>query len=354
MTFSLVEDPTRVQPIRVVVADRSRMYSQLLAESLGRHSNFEMVAVGAADLFSMDTQPNVALISMELGGSEKGGLTVARRLNAVHPDIHIVLLVEESTRESVISCFRCGATGVFSRSDPMSELHTSIERVNRGEIWVGGGRVHFLLEALRNLPSCEGIEDSRLELLSRRELEVAEYVAQGQSNKQIADGMGISEHTVKNYLLRVFEKLGVSSRFELLVLLFNDRNNSSFGNTREQGSAGPSQAIEAYLKAAEEGLVESQFIVGMAHLEGYDVEKNSHAAYYWLRMTEENTSRLCKRTHALLEELKATMKSDEVEALERNVADGIRHSTAVTGGTAELMKHRPASKCLQVVGCGPF
>jgi hypothetical protein len=54
---------------------------------------------------------------------------------------------------------------------------------------------------------------------------VAEHAAQGQSNKQIADEMGLSEHTVKNYLFRIFEKLGMSSRFELLFLLFNERNN---------------------------------------------------------------------------------------------------------------------------------
>ena len=99
-----------------------------------------------------------------------------------------------------------------------------IEHVNRGEIWAGRDQAQYLLEALRNTPSCDGMEDGKLRLLSKRELEVAEHAAQGQSNKQIADELRLSEHTVKNYLFRVFEKLGVSSRFELLFLLFNERN----------------------------------------------------------------------------------------------------------------------------------
>jgi two-component system, NarL family, nitrate/nitrite response regulator NarL len=104
---------------------------------------------------------------------------------------------------------------------PISELHSCIERVNRGEIWAGREQAQYLLEALRNLPSSDGVEEGKFRLLSKRELQVAEHAAQGQSNEQIADELKLSEHTVKNYLFRVFEKLGVSSRCELLFLLFN-------------------------------------------------------------------------------------------------------------------------------------
>ena len=224
--------PTLTQPIRILIADRNRMGSQLLSESLGHDPRFEIVAVAtAADLLPIVAtgHPHVALISADLDSGTKKGLQVARNLNSRHPSVHIVMLLETGTRESVIAAFRCGAVGVFCRTDPLPELPACIEHVGRGEIWASRNHSQFLLEALRSTPSCEGIEGAKIDLLSHRELQVAERAAQGQSNKQIADRLGLSEHTIKNYLFRIFEKLGVSNRFELLFLLFKECNGQATG-----------------------------------------------------------------------------------------------------------------------------
>ena len=257
MPSHLPAQPQPAQRIQILVADRDRMGSQLLAESLGRDPRFEILGVAAAaDIFSMAARkPDVSLISMEFEAGAKKGLQVARTLNAVHPGIRIVILLEESTRESVIAAFRCGATGVFCRTDPISELHNCIEHVNRGEIWAGRDQAQYVLEALRNTPCCDGIEDGKLRLLTKRELEVAEHAAQGQSNKQIANELNLSEHTIKNYLFRVFEKLGVSSRFELLFLLFNERHSAVVSPAANTDASGLNHPIETYLKAAEEGFI---------------------------------------------------------------------------------------------------
>ena len=177
-------------------------------------------------------------------------------------------------------------------------LRTShlLERVSRGEIWASQAHSEFLLEALRSTPSCEGIEAGEIDQLSRRELQVVEHAAQGESNKQIADRLGLSEHTVKNYLFHVFEKLGVSNRMELLFLLFKCQRVRLRVQVDYRWKTTNSQPIEAYLKAAEEGVVAAQFIVGLAHLEGYGIEKNERSAYYWLRMAEENSAAIEQRS----------------------------------------------------------
>ena len=91
------------------------MGSQLLAESLGRDPRLLGVAA-AGDIFPIAARkPDVSLISTEFDAGTKKGLQVARTLNTVHPGIHIVVLLEESTRESVIASFRCGATGDCQR-----------------------------------------------------------------------------------------------------------------------------------------------------------------------------------------------------------------------------------------------
>ena len=347
MSYSSTSSALGQQPIRILVADRDRMGSQLLAESLARDPAFEITAVASAsDVLpaAVTRQADVALISSDCDNVPRKGLQVARTLSAHRPGVHIVMLLETNTRETVVASFRCGATGVFCRSEPLSELHSCIKRVSRGEIWASSSQSQCLLETLRSTPSYEGIRDGRIGMLSKRELEVAECAVQGQSNRQIADYLQLSEHTVKNYLFRVFEKLGVSSRFELLFLLFNE--NHAPMNTGGPREVAPLRGnpMDPYLKAADEGFVAAQFIVGLSHLEGYCVEKNSRSAYYWLRMAEENSSGLNKRTRSLVAELRAAMKSDEVEALERNVATAVRRHKVLEGKSpAELIKQNPGS-----------
>jgi two-component system, NarL family, nitrate/nitrite response regulator NarL len=351
MQSHLANGPQPAQRIQILVADRDRMGSQLLAESLGRDPRFQILGIAAAgDIFPIAARkPDVSLISTEFDAGAKKGLQVARTLNTVHPGIHIVILLEESTRESVIAAFRCGASGVFCRTEPISELHNCIEHVNRGEIWAGRDQAQYLFEALRNTPSCAGIEDGKLHLLSKRELEVAEHAAQGQGNKQIADELRLSEHTVKNYLFRAFEKLGVSSRFELLFLLFNERDGPVISRAATIDTAGSNHPLESYLKAAEEGFIAAQYLVGLAHLEGCGMEKDGRSAYYWLRMAEENSRELRQRARALTEELKSKMRAEELETVEHSVVAAVEHNKRQnTKRPVEFIKRSTTSESLRV------
>ena len=305
------------------------MGSQLLAESLGRDPRFEIAGIAAtAELSSLERscKADVAVISVDADSATARALQVTRTLNARQPDIRLVVLLEVGARETVIAAFRCGATGVFCRTEPLSELPTCIERVSRGEIWASRNHTEFLLEALRSAPSCEGIGAEKIRLLSHRELQVAECAAQGQSNKQIADRLGLSEHTIKNYLFRIFEKLGVSNRFELLFLLFKECNAQTTGRVGVPFGTEIGHTMETYLKAAEEGAVAAQFVVGLAHLEGYCVEKNGLSAYYWLRMAEENSGTIGRRSRALVEELRSTAKIEDIEGVEQRVAAGVQQN----------------------------
>lgn len=333
------------QPIRILVADRNCMGSQLLAESLDRDCRFEAVAVtaiaGSTDVLSQfsSRKPHIAVISADFDGGAKRGLQVARALNSLHGNIHIVMLLESSARESVIAAFRCGAKAVFCRDKPITELRTCIERVSQGEIWANGVEAGYLLEAVRSAPSCDGIDNDRLGMLSRREIQVAELAAQGYSNKQIAVECQLSEHTVKGYLGRAFEKLGVSNRCELLFVLSNERNGLS-SRAAGPSTCGLGNPIEIYLKAAEEGYAAAQFIVGLAHLEGYSVEKNGHSAYYWLRMAEENSSAVRQRSLALTEELRTRINPAEIDALERSISTGGRKDKILASEPIDLLKLR--------------
>jgi two-component system, NarL family, nitrate/nitrite response regulator NarL len=342
--------PTR--GIRIVVADRNHLGSQLLAQSLARDSRFEIVAIATVgDVFSIvaTQQLHVILISADLGSEAKKGLQIARKLRNHNPSIQIVILLEKGTRESVIAAFRCGAAGVFCRTDPLPELLACIERVSQGEIWASRSHTEFLLEALRSVPSCEGIGGDKIDLLSPRELQVAEHAAQGESNKQIADRLGLSEHTVKNYLFHVFEKLGVSNRFELLFLLFKECNGSTAARASAILTTEPSHPIETYMTAAEEGSVAAQFVVGLAHLEGYCVEKNGLSAYYWLRLAEASSHEIGHRSRALVEQLRSAVQAHEIEDAEHRISIAVKKNKLLQSQRPdEFIKSNVASRPLRM------
>jgi two-component system nitrate/nitrite response regulator NarL len=296
------------------------MASQLLAESLERDSRFEVVAVPpAAELFSVATsrKPDVAVISADFVSTTRTGLQIARAFTTHLPSIRIVILLDVPARDKVIASFRSGATGVFCRTEPVSEFRACVERVNCGEIWTSSIAAQHLLEAVRSSPCYEAIE-GKVGMLSKREIQVAEAAAQGQTNKQIAVALRLSEHTVKNYLFRIFEKLGVSNRMELLFFLSAHLKDAVYSPTALD-AAGHTNCLEVYLKAAEEGWVTAQFIVGSAYFEGRGTEKNEHSAYYWLRMAEEHSSELLERSRMLIQELKAKMTLEDVEAVEKSL-----------------------------------
>ncbi len=314
--------------IRILISDRNRMASHLLAESLNRDSRFEVACVVAGDEIlpsALAHKPDVAVVSAEFDGGTKTGLQIVRTLSSRQPKVEIVVLIDGNARSSVLAAFRCGAKGVFSRSEPPAEFQACIERVSRGEIWAGTKEAEFLLAAVRNSPSVDGIDDEKVGILSKRELEVAECAAQGQSNKQIADQLHLSEHTVKNYLFRIFDKLGVSNRFELLFLLYNARDNLS-----RKESVKPARVdnhLQSCLKAAELGFAAAQFSLGVAYLGQSGVERNAGSAYYWLKMAETSSSALQARCRELTTDLRAELSLPEIEALDLTVEQATKHKT---------------------------
>lgn len=205
----------------VLVIDRDFLSSQLLAEALERDRRYEATAIASAELLSglRLRKANLVVISADLNSRPGRGMELADAVHRDYPDIAIVILLDETSRESVISAFRSGARGVFSRRQSMTEFHDCIQHVHRGGIWAGRTEINYLLEALENIPSPNISSSNSSPQLTRRELQVVQCAAQGKTNKAIAQELGLSEHTVKNYLFRAFEKVGVSSRVELLFYL---------------------------------------------------------------------------------------------------------------------------------------
>ena len=138
-----------------------------------------------------------------------------------------IMLLQSSTSDSVVSAFRAGARGVFYRSHSFKVLSKCIRRVHEGQIWASNEDLEHLLSALVNLAPLQFTDKDDNQLLTRREGDVVRLVAEGLKNREIADKLGVAEHTIRNYLCRIFEKLGVSSRVELILYGFSRRERSN-------------------------------------------------------------------------------------------------------------------------------
>ena len=206
--------------IRFVLADRTRMDCQLLAVSLQRasgHCKAVGTAVSAAEAQAIlkQHQPQVALISPHLADGPLVGFDLVREMRDTFPATRAIMLLNSMEPQMVIYSFQVGAKGVFSRDRSVEALAKCIEMVHQGQIWAGTNELEIILQALAKRTHFEPLSATGARLLTSREAEVANLVAEGLRNREISERMKLSAHTVKNYLYRVYEKLGISSRVEL-------------------------------------------------------------------------------------------------------------------------------------------
>ena len=120
-------------------------------------------------------------------------------------------------RELVANAFRFGAVGVFNRSGPFDLLCKAVEVVSQGQIWANTEQLHHVLSAFSKSPRQPRLDPTVEGRVTKREAAVIRLAVEGLTNREIARELTLTEHTVKNYLFRVFDKLGVSNRVELVL-----------------------------------------------------------------------------------------------------------------------------------------
>jgi two-component system, NarL family, nitrate/nitrite response regulator NarL len=211
--------------VRVLVADCTPLTACLIAEALRRDRGLTITNPEASPVVVTATilKPDVAVVSEQLQGRPGKGFEVLRELRLAVPRTRTVMLLDSAERHLVVEAFRSGARGVFCRSDPLKMLARCVHKVHQGQLWVSSTQLEFLLEALTYAPTTRLVDTQGTDLLSKREQDVVRWLAEGNTNGQIAHELKISENTVKNYLFRIFNKIGVSSRVELVIYAANQR-----------------------------------------------------------------------------------------------------------------------------------
>jgi len=163
-----------------------------------------------------EKQPRIALISVALQDGRLAGLHLLCRLREQHPKTYPILLLDAPDPKLVVEAFRCGARGIYYQTGAFAQLCKCIHAVWRGQIWATSQDLEYLLETLAGTPAIRVPGGGAATPLTKREAQVVSLVGEGLTNRAIAQHLNLSEHTVRNYLFRVFEKLRISSRVELV------------------------------------------------------------------------------------------------------------------------------------------
>ena len=229
--------------VGVLLADSNLMACHLLAQALERQPGFSVFATLVDSRSLLDSlqlcQPDVALIGANLQEGPLSGFSRLPQLRTEFPALPWIILLDRTVPELVVDAFRAGARGVFSRSDSdISMLSKCIRRVVEGQVWADSNQLHYLLEAFSSGPS-------------ERE-QPRERVAEGMGNREIAQRLNLSEHTVKNYLFRIFEKPGFSNRVELVLYAVAELNQPGAPPIRPAGISSIEKTVPVPMDAAWE------------------------------------------------------------------------------------------------------
>jgi len=314
------------RPLRILIADSTRMGCQLLAEALERHGLEVLASTSNSREFlaiAMDQKIDVAIVGSTVDEEPGRGFDLLKAFRSSHPSTPVVMLLESSQRTAVIDAFRAGARGIFCKQELLDGLRKCVECVHAGQVWANREQLSFALDALASTPSVHGIDTKALSVLSKREHQVVQCLAEGLTNREIGQRLKLSSHTVKNYLFRIFDKVGVSSRVELLFLSLSHPVSPSILPAHTEESA-----FEACRVAAKTGSPSAQLLLARFYFEGRGVTKDVVRAYKWTLIAEASTREIGEQAQVAKAIGASSLTSEEMREAHRRADEWLRKAAS--------------------------
>jgi DNA-binding NarL/FixJ family response regulator len=219
----------RAGTVSVFIGDSSQLSCQLMATAL-RRGRFQARVLGyATDTAGIceglhEKETDVAVIGARLGEGALAGFNITRQIRASHSKLSVVMILDSSSPTMVVEAFRAGASGIFSRDQSSELLCKCIHAVHQGQVWASSKELRYVIDALGPAPAAKSISPRGSGSLTKREEGVVHLVAEGLTNRDISQQLNLSEHTVRNYLFRIFNKVGTSNRLELALYAIDRRD----------------------------------------------------------------------------------------------------------------------------------
>jgi len=203
------------KPIRVSIVDDEVDLRENIAGYVDAAKGFHCVSVHSSAEEALahlpQEKPDVVLMDINLGGMS--GIECVRQLKPLMPEAQVVMLTVFEDTDKIFSALAAGASGYLLKRVAPAKLLDAIREVHEGGSPMSAPIARKVVQSLQTSRSAG---DATAEL-SPREREVLDGLAEGQAYKQIADKLGVSIHTVRNYIRRVYEKLHVRSSAEAVA-----------------------------------------------------------------------------------------------------------------------------------------
>ena len=204
--------------LRIAIVDDHPMFRDGVAVTLASDTMIELVGQGStaehAIQIAQDILPDVLLLDISLPG---GGIQATREIARLFPYIKVIMLTASENEEHVSGALEAGARGYILKGIGAAELLRTVHAVNNGESYVSPQLAARLLTTMRNRPPAPAVEDP-LPSLTKREEQILDAVANGRTNKEVANQLNISEKTVKHYMTNIMHKLQVRNRVEAALM----------------------------------------------------------------------------------------------------------------------------------------
>ena len=206
-----------------MVIDDHTLFRSGLSELLERRGIEVCAAVGDGEegcRLAAEIEPDVVLLDLRM--PELDGLSVLKRLAALDLDCAVVMLTTSSDERDLVTSLRSGARGYLLKDMEPEQLVDALTAVVDGETVVAPEMTSVLAKVVKGGAVESGLPD-RFSSLTPRELEILRHLADGQSNKEIARDLGITDGTVKLHVRAILRKLEVRSRVEAAVIAVEER-----------------------------------------------------------------------------------------------------------------------------------
>jgi DNA-binding NarL/FixJ family response regulator len=238
--------------IRIIVADDEPIFRVGVRKIVALEDDIRIVAqVETAEAASTAVRrfsADVLLLNSAICNSTAETVTA---LLAAAPSIKIVLVMNEPTEEETVELMRCGASGIVTRSIAPDMMVRCMRRVYEGEAWLDSKGVNWVIEAYRAQAAQLTSPRNRVKL-SQKELQIIAGVTQGLRNKDIAQDVGTTEQVVKNYLRKVYDKLGVSDRLELALYCMHHHLLENYSKNEAPAKAEAVEEADSVAASGEE------------------------------------------------------------------------------------------------------